>query len=381
MSLEEFTTYYQTQNNKNLFQFVKKHRATLVQIDSDDLYGVILKSHLHESIKYFAESKYPWKELLIFHALEWNDDVQLQKDDLSETRMFECESVVLYTKILINFLQIHEIEDIPQSFLEHEFSNVSHLIATLSNLKIDSNISLNKIMTKNISVNKKYFHLFCYYFERHFDELYTHHHEMNHRRIERDIDENHELDPDFKREATCDAIKELLHQRFDDDDDEDELDYYYKSIKVDKYNIIEIFFDMVKNNTSQIHEDYLTISRYFEWMSLDEQLTFWNLVCHNEEDDDRYDAIDITMMSESTTFINFAFDHLPNCYESICNRNDENNDSITFLFWDLFVKKYPEVKNYVYTNIMLTYHHSEYMYIFEDVSVQEMLKVLKDILL
>jgi len=374
MSLEEFTTCYQTKNGREIYQFIEKNRENLLEIDSDDLYGVILKSNLHENVKYFAESKYPWKELAWKHnRLRW-DDVQLQQDDLSETRMFECKSVVLYTKILQNFLQNHEIEDIPQSFLELELTNVLEIFETLSHQIIDEDNVFRNILTKNTTVNKKYLHLLCYYFERYFDDFMSNN--SHPKKCCCNECQEDQVDHQSTQEKICSDIQEMLHSRFDKH--EDQYIDYYKSVMVNETNLIEVFFDMVKNDTGQIYEDFSNVSNYFEWMSLDQQLTFWDLVTSNDE---LYKVVDITVMSKSALFINFAFDHIPNCYESICDRIDANFGTITLSFWKLFIKKYPDAKNYVYTYMILSFNCFEYMYIFEDVSVQEMLKVMKDILL
>jgi len=363
MSLNEFKSLCIEGNRNELRQYVKDNKEALLKIESNDLYGILLKTICHRNMKYFVDAQLPWKELMLYNqSLSWKE-VQLQSEDLSETRMTDCPKISLYTDILKHFLVNHEVEEIPVSFLEHKITDPSLLIRNVSCYIDLENVFFTDIQNKNTNINKKFIIVFCYFFETYYDQLKA--------RLY--------VGPQTNQEDTYHEIIGLFYSFFDRDNGEIVNNGYfsYKSIKVDQNNIIELFFDIEKKFDGNLRETTITwISNYFEWMSIDQQLIFWNLINNNN----KYDAIRITMFSTSSTFIDFAFDHIPNCYESICDGIDKHRDAVNLTFWKSFQKKFPDLKNYVFTYLALWYNHADYLSFFEDMPVQELMHIIKEVL-
>jgi len=406
MSIEEFKLHYMKENNSDdVYEYVNKNKEKLSKIDDsgrhqntsfhddpgrhqntsfhddpgrhqntsfhddNDLYGIILKTLFHDDMKIFVASGYPWRELfnLKMYRFSWND-VKLCAEDLSDSRMDGCNNFDMYINILMTFLNDHECHDIPESFFDHNI-NYSYLINSLLLLGTieRSNILFKNVVNKKIITDPKYIEVLCRYFEKY--------HENHCYRLTEELDQD----------IVYHAFMDISHYRFDVIGDILNEYYSYKSLRPDKNNFIEIFFDMVKNDTSEkndtskIYLDYHYVSNYFQWMTLDEQITFWNIVKDCNEKNNS--VVDVMMYSHSELFITYAFDHLPECLEIITRQIDVKRFSITIQFWKIFVQKYPHLKDKIYIYLLLMTDDDSHFDVFQDSSPQDLIKMIRDNLL
>jgi hypothetical protein len=107
MSVEEFKKLILTKRSHSKIEtYVKQHKQTFLMmvLYSDDFYTVLLNTIIHKNIKYFADSKYPWDDLTVFHVnseYSWLD-VNLQVNDLCD-RINDLDDTRMYYKILVRF--------------------------------------------------------------------------------------------------------------------------------------------------------------------------------------------------------------------------------------------------------------------------------------
>jgi hypothetical protein len=217
--------------------------------------------------------------------------------------------------------------------------------------------------------------LFCHYFEIHFDNKSCQYNHPETQLLEPLIQEN-------IFDSLLDIFDSLLKTnegRFDEMDN-----FYYNSIKVNKDNIMEMFFNMTENDKYSNKKNYYEISNYFEWMKLDEQIKFWNII--NDEHGD-YDVYYTMMFSQSELFINHAFDQLKIdatfCCDAFgkdqCDQCDNSNLGI-FKYWKVFIDRFPETKGTILVELIIeSFTKCIYLLnLLDNVYPQDMTKIIKE---
>jgi len=358
MSLEEFGKLYNHPGTdyNSISRYIKQNETILRNINSDSVNGVILKMYLNSDIKCFADSKYEWSYISHrkFGCFSW-EDIVLQPKDLSDERMTGMSNDPFYVILLNLFLIYHEIEDIPQSFLDLGNNKYDIFYDLCSVIRKEYLSFFESVKNKTIK-NNKLIRMIPIYLPSYDEEF----------RNERP-----------SSSLNKDEVFEILINRFGKyvDTDEDDIDSY-KSVIVTEDNIIEIIFDIIVNNKYQGDLTIMTIiSNYFEYMKLSEQVTYWTII--NDCSGDYFDTSDIILNSQSEAFIEYAFSHSSEFsnQDEICDIICGNDDS-SDVFLKFFIKKYPDMTNTVFIYKLIV-DPDECYSMFPHLSVEEMIAIIE----
>jgi len=370
MSLEEFEKIYSNRDSRCniIIQYIKKNETVLRNINDNSVYGVILRTYLHTNMKYFVDSKYEWTyiEYRYFEDYCWKD-VILQPSDLSDERMTGMTNDFFYVTLLKMFLIYHEIEEIPQSFIDRvdRRNNDCYVLSDLCFAITGENTSFFKTVINKTFKNKKLIQMMSHYLPFYDEEL-----------------RNDTVPYSINKNKIFMTLVRIFESYLNTEDDEDDDLYLYKSKIVTEDNIIEIIFDIIKNE--KYHGNIIALSNYFEYMKLDEQMMFWNMIntedtyvlCDMINTEDTYGLCDVVLSSDSEIFIEYAFDNYSefNNQNNICNiicSNGHHSD----IFVKIFIKKFPDISNTIFMYELLLDPTLCYR-MFPNLSLEEMIGII-----
>jgi len=376
MSLNEFIELVHNVNDSRpLLQYLETHMKILSPYQhSNDLYGMILKSLITKDCHEYIKTKYPWK--YVSQIISQMNSIEITSDDLGIDRMEGLVDIFAYFNLVINFLETHDIHEIPEScIVYYERFDTSFLNVLPS--KIVSNFNVNSI---------KLFSLFLTRYNRDLKNFtFSNQHHLN-----------------TEKNILFDAIRQPFEMYFDDVQHNDDKKTYKNNI-VDNDNIIEIFFDIYKsrdigasrrrtyislvgilnllmniydkkdishNITSQeginleiIFHRLQMIANYFEYMRIDQQIMFWNILMN----DHRVFIGLLAKYSSSDVFITYAFEEFADLHDKsklskiIFQSNGQSNIIYHKPFFNLILKKFPEMKDdiiihYVFNNLSFCFY-------------------------
>jgi len=368
MSLNEFIELVHNVNDSRpLLQYIEKHIGVLSQYQHDnDLYGMIIKSLITKDCHEYIKTRYPWKYVSQFIAQMYC--IEITKDDLDSERMEDLVDIYAYFNLVVEFLESHEIHEIPESFLVFYKQIDMYFFNSLASV-IKSKFTVNSI---------KLFSLFLTQYNHNFKNF-----------MKQD-----RYNPNKK--MLFDTLKQVLGMHFD-------TKKSYKNTVINDDNIIDLFFDIYKSHDISSHHQraYVvmyeilnllidiydkkelsynitsrqnmnleiifyklqTVANYFEFMRIDQQIIFWNILIN-----DYREFIGLLVKySFSDIFITYAFNEFPDLHDKsilskiIFQSNDRSNMIYNITFFNFVLKKFPEMKDdiiihYVFNNLSFCFH-------------------------
>jgi len=280
--------------------------------------------------------------------------------------MIDVNNGDLYFNILEVFLINHEVSEISQSFIKHyeniEDSYILHLgnyINTevfdyLSDLR--QTVFPHKMVTKRIEVLILFLERFDINRKSPSEELFN----------------------------TKEGLLEALMDNFYNNDHLDETReaiYSVNGVTITENNVVDFCFAKIKNdfqNENQ-HNFIVILADYFEYMRLDQQMEFWNILIDDTiEIDNTIESI--FDQTTSDAFLNFAFDN----YEPLKTENGVYDVILTghkseynvLNFYHLVLQRYPSIRSNLIIYLIIIGNHI-YETLFPDLTNQEIISIFR----
>jgi len=367
MSFEEFKSLVDNNtNNRRIFKHVNANRNTLKNIDENDHYAggssliasvrgdycMLLKCYLTWKLSFFLKSGFAWRYVIDYHySFNIDENDILTKEDLSLDKIEGLDSDQTYFWVLKMFLMNNEISDIPEVFLDHKDMFLGHYITYITQWVYFSLDNVPNFRNGKTTVNDniiKHFQVLIMFLERY----------------------------DFDREKFI-----LKHSDIQQKTLYDQLDMYLqmRNLIINQENIIDYCFNVTKDRPTFNNKPYnnfiINLSDYFEYMKLNEQITFWDLL---------YDInlIDYALLhTSSNVLINFAFDKIDKLktedgiYDFLFN--DVDLDHMALSFCQITLARYPNIKQSMILYTFIT-KNTLCFTLFPDLTNQEIIDLIKE---
>jgi hypothetical protein len=333
-----------------IYTYVRKIPIKLSKyLDQDDPYSSILNAFFSNTLSDFSKINLPWKLIQNYNFRETD---KLTVSDLEDARILGLVNHSMYFSILYTFLKNHDIDDIPESFIKHydlldNRNFIDDICRFIKRDKLEDGSQL------------KYINLLIFFLER-FDITIS--------------NESHE---NYKEKLDIYYILERYFELNDDDNPE----YMYHEEIITEDNIIGFYLISIKNRDLRFenHEVYYfmtELSNYFEYMKMDEQIEYWNILIEYYNDNDMIEIL--CTSTESDVFINYVFDN----YDKLKSENGvyeiiSNGKLYQYAFYQNLLSRYPQTRNTLIINLMIV-SFDFCMLNFPDLTNQELHQILKN---
>jgi len=386
MSYEEFKRFINEDKIKEASQYVSDKYHELSEISlSDHFYDILLSYYLNGDSSIIVKLKYPWK--YFFHI---NPNQQITKEDLELERIIGLKDSYVYFGLIKSFLQENDVIDIPTSFLEHYnelevtgyYSSYSFIIFNLimNDIYCDFKSFWDNNLGTSLHDNSYYLklvELFIMMINKYDFECILSTKTINegyHNDIIDSEDENSSIGGNT-RSYVFDVIVENMNMFTHYDDDTGV--YILHGQEINDENIIGFFLNLPENEINELCTlDYFlkSLCNYFEWMSMSEQISIWNILKNIDE----YLLLSTIVSTTSEIFIDFIFDQ----YDKLKTMNDDLlpfnfDDTIESCYIIKLLQVHPESRN---TLVIYYFMNNIEMYneLFSNTTDREIVDILKE---
>jgi hypothetical protein len=331
MSLQGFIQLIDDNIEFDLVQnYVYKYKEKLLKcLDDNHPYTTILKYFFTKNLSDFIKSNLPWKLIQNFYFnFRKTDTLTIQ--DLENDRMTDVINDSMYFSILNTFLKDHEIVEIPESFIKHYelFTQCFFIDGICRFIKSDRLIDDSLL---------KYINLLILFLDRFDINCIKHFYQIKKDKLH---------------------IYYNLETYFELNNNSDTAYMYHNEI-VTQDNIIGFCLNSIKNRDLQFGHDRIinfmnNLTNYFEYMHMDEQIEFWNILIDIKKYYSVNDIIEFLFTStESDIFMDYAF----NNYEKLKSEHDvyeiiSDGKIYQPLFYKNVLTLYPQTRNTLIINLM-----------------------------
>jgi len=379
MSLAKFKQLIdENANIITIDQYIKCNKDALIKLldDSDrhqntsfhddtDPYVSILSCFFKTSLTDFIKTQLPWKMIQKYY-FQFDINDLLTKQDLEVERMIDVNNSQLYFNILKIFLIDHKVNEIPESFLKHY-----------------ENINMCYILNLPMHTNSRYFfdHLANPHQTVFLDKYIVKQIELLILFLERfDIEPRSAYVETFHtKEELFETLKGNFYNSQLYDETREEI-YEVNGVTVTENNVVDFCFAKLRNDLLDVNDRMnnfiIILADYFEYMQLDQQMEFWNILIEEDKC-----TIEVTFnQTTSDTFLNFSFDN----YEplkteagvyDIIFRGYELEDN-TLNFYRIILQRYPSIRPNLIMYLIIV---DNYVCngLFPDLSNQEIVSVFR----
>jgi len=356
--------------HNQLLTYVMINRHDLMNVTCSDIYSIIVTCIFKRDLFDFAKTNFAWHYVEMFYYEP--NSYQVQKKDLEIERIDGLSSDMFYYKLLISFVQVNDVIDIPESFINYETtiknkkSYVYHLrfeinkqfnVSDYKKFRNDKYDSQNNMISKLCQVLILYLSIY--------DILVI------------DLNKSYDVNKKHYFYSILDSLSRFLNGMELND---------MENKNINESNIIEIYFDICHNVLDRFQSQEMlkyrnlnyNIAEYFEYMRLDEQVIFWNILLEIENKRPNF-IFEILKASKSTVFIEYVIDN----YEKL-NTEDKIYDfmlddivtTCPFLFQKI-LQKYPLMRNNVIIYLFFVNIHLCFI-VFPDLTNQELITLIKN---
>jgi len=329
----------------NIIYHVQKNKQILLEVIENDIYGLIFRTIIDNNLTEYTKSTFSWKYIQHIRRL-FMLKMELTEDDLEIDRMTGVTSDLMYFYLLRNFLKNHDVIKIPKSFIEH--------FECLINKEYLINIA--KLIYGDNS--EKVIQLMILFLEKYDANIHS-------ENIIRNIN---------IKEDNYLGICEFINYELDNSDQDESI--------LSEDNFVELSLEYLRHNKlSKEKKVYLfkILSNYFEWMKLDEQMEFWNILSTFESDNASI-IEKILFATKSQEFNDYVF----NNYVKLKTEDDTYDlilakKPLSVVFLKKVVDVYPELKDSIIIHIIInTTYISLLSLVFPDLTNQEIVFALKN---
>jgi len=396
MSLKGFKQRLANETVQDISTYVQQHHPKLLTfVNSDDRCGrqqsgwilqhdpciPILKCYLSHDLTSLIGTPIPWKTVQNCH-FNFSHPSRLSQEDLSEERMINVCNGLFYFNLLQTFLRNHEIEEIPKSFIDHyKFINDSFYLPVIGRI-IRGNFpsrSMHLRHNSKVKMNNKWINLMI---------LFLEHYEIP--------DFSYSLKMICQKRATYIYLTELFDDNvIDDSDDEWDGDYviknpdecYYHEELITEENIVQFCFDKLQNDCMTEITINLThhLANYFEYMRLDQQMDFWNMILEIDGKRNSHLLSVVFNSCLSDVFHKFAFEHYDKLkteqgvYEYIVNGRIDSDETGMVYFCQNALQRFPSMRSNILIYLTIYVNDFDICYkIFPEITNQELIYVLRE---
>jgi len=368
MSIEIFKNYIDDDDISGLttFKYARQHKKSLLKIIDTDVYSLILTCIYEHDLSKFIKSNYEWRyiqKINVSFVNFVNRGIKMTKKNLEPERMHGLTFTPAYFGILTHFLHDYDVHEIPESFVKH-YESLSDKQYFIYIAKYFSN-TVEDIMDDlwkdkfNSDINLKPVHLFLLFLEKY----------------DSNIDTQCYSSTTWGKDDIYHSIR----------------DFFYDDVNVTENNIVELSLDYLrqhKKKSSQVEDEakerfLINVVDFFEWMRLDDQIEFWDIVISIESI--RHDVLRlieyVLFHTTSEVFIDYAFEK----YDQLQSEHGVMRITFTDIcltpctkyFFQKVATLYPHVKDSII--IRLIHHNNDMLStVFPGLTDQDIIFALKN---